>query len=141
MTEAEAYMQAFGEAMRECRKRAGMRQTELADEIGCTPNEISKIERGLLDCGLKRVLEICRATRHELYAGKHLVKEAKDVAGLIASERIRRKLTWTTLEEMTGVSDTTLKYIWRGEQIQGARISNVMRVLRVLGMPLGGKTI
>ncbi len=61
--EVEIFRKSFGRSVAELRKRHDppMTQFELAMASGARPEAVSRIERGVLDCGISYILRFSRA--------------------------------------------------------------------------------
>lgn len=65
MAEASEVLAAFGARVRAARKDRGMSQAELATASGMDRVTISRVERGLQDLGVVRLLAIAEALNWE----------------------------------------------------------------------------
>jgi transcriptional regulator with XRE-family HTH domain len=55
--------QKIGERIARIRKSKGLKQEQLADELGITTSTVSKIERGEIDASTTRLIEIAKALK------------------------------------------------------------------------------
>lgn len=139
MVDDKDLLRTVGEAVREARQKAGLRQGELADMVYVTQTSVSKLERGLQEVRLDAVLAIFQTCGCPVYAGERQVVRARDVWGVIASEMVRRNISLRGFAELCGISEGTM-WQWQHEKIGHAKISNVMRALQGLGQPLSVRT-
>jgi transcriptional regulator with XRE-family HTH domain len=58
-----------GQVVREARRRAGLTQTQLAERANTTQSAIARLERGDVEPGFHRVIELVRATGLDLRFG------------------------------------------------------------------------
>jgi transcriptional regulator with XRE-family HTH domain len=58
-----------GQIVREARRRAGLTQTQLAERAGTTQSAIARLERGDVEPGFHRVIELVRAAGLDLRIG------------------------------------------------------------------------
>jgi transcriptional regulator with XRE-family HTH domain len=58
-----------GQLVREARRRAGLTQAQLAERARTTQSSIARLERGDVEPGFHRVIELVRATGFDLRLG------------------------------------------------------------------------
>jgi transcriptional regulator with XRE-family HTH domain len=64
------YLKMYGgQLVREARRRAGLTQTQLAERAGTTQSAIARLERGDVEPGFHRVIELVRAAGLDLRVG------------------------------------------------------------------------
>ena len=91
-----AICQAAGAGIARMRARAGLTQDEVAEALGVGPEAVSRIERGVVDPGISRIVELAELFRcgvDELLisaSGRHqeqAAEIAEELAKLPAKER------------------------------------------------------
>jgi transcriptional regulator with XRE-family HTH domain len=75
-----------GQLVREARRRAGLTQRQLAERAGTTQSAIARLERGDVEPGFHRVIELVRAAGLDLRVG---LVDYDDHDWLIAAQNLQ----------------------------------------------------
>jgi transcriptional regulator with XRE-family HTH domain len=83
--------QKIGERIARIRKSKGLKQEQLADELGITTSTISKIERGEIDASISRLSQIAKAlkvTPQEFFGDPESSHEEKNKYGYASKDEM-----------------------------------------------------